>query len=453
MIGIGGMGAVYAATHRNGRRCAIKVLLPLHGADRKTVQRFLKEGYVANEIGHPDTVEIHDDDFTDDGLPFLVMELLEGQSLTERLDEPPHLLDAWEAVRIAVDLLDVLETAHARGIVHRDVKPDNVFVLTTGKVKLLDFGIARLRTMTAAGATTASGALLGTPSFMAPEQARGRNEEVDARSDVFGVGATLFTALTGQAVREAETINELLLQAMTQPVRPLAAVAPHLPTRLAAIVDRALAFSREERWASAAAMRDALQELGAARALVTVVRTTDDGVRPQARGTPASEGARARGSLDATVAASEPSPSPSADARSGGRADIRKEGPSKPLRASRRLLLLGGAATLALVLVLAFARSRAPRDTGIATSAAPGSAPAAPMMSVTARPAQVPAASIPAGTAAAPDPPSSGSVIRAPLPVPRHVTKGSSTPTPAASAAPAVSLPPAASTDPFRRRL
>ena len=286
LVGIGGMGAVYAATHRNGRRCAIKVLLPLHGADRKTVQRFLKEGYVANEIAHPDAVEIYDDDFTDEGLPFLVMELLEGQSLTAKLEEPPFRLEVEQAVTVAADLLHVLDAAHARGIVHRDVKPDNVFLLTSGKLKLLDFGIARLRTMTAAGTTTASGAILGTPAFMSPEQARGRIEEVDARSDVFGAGATLFNALSGHPVRDADTLNELLLHAMTQPARPLRDLASDIPADLAAIVDRSLAFSREDRWPSASAMRDALLALGSGaaatmpRVVASVPPPADGGAGP-----------------------------------------------------------------------------------------------------------------------------------------------------------------------------
>ena len=455
VIGIGGMGAVYAATHRNGRRCAIKVLLPLHGADRKTVQRFLKEGYVANEIGHPDTVEIHDDDFTDDGLPFLVMELLDGESLTERLEAPPHRLDEREAVRIAVDLLDVLEAAHLRGIVHRDVKPDNVFVLTTGKVKLLDFGIARLRTMTAAGATTASGALLGTPSFMAPEQARGRIDEIDARSDVFGVGATLFAALSGQAVRDADTVNEILLHAMTQPARPLAEVAPEISSGLAAIVDRALAFSREGRWASAAAMRDTLMDLARGGALA-VARTTNDGAYPRARVTPASERARARSSLDATVAASEPSAAPPPSA---GPSEVRGKAPSRTRSASRRLLLLGAAATLAAALVVILAASRARRDAAVGASAlATSDSAAAVVVFATARPVPMAATSDPSSTGAAatvaPTSPSSAATTRAPLLGLRPMPKASPSVAPAAAAAPAApSAPPAASADPFRRRL
>jgi len=374
MIGLGGMGAVYAATHRNGRRCAIKVLLPLHSADRKTIQRFLKEGYVANEIGHPDTVEIYDDDFTDDGLPFLVMELLEGQSLTERLEQPPHRLDVADALRIGVELLDVLDTAHTRGVVHRDVKPDNVFLLATGRLKLLDFGIARLRSMTVAGTTTASGALLGTPAFMAPEQARGRIDDVDARSDVFGVGATLFTVLSGRSVRDAGTLSELLLQAMTLPAPSLSTAAPHVPPALAAIVDRALAFARDERWPSCAAMRDALLGLGGAAAMNAQAAGPATGATTplHARTTPGDEGSRARSSLDATVEATAPSiapstyPPPCLETPSMVPANREPGGPSFPSlpsprrrggtsRSRRRLLLLvGGATSLVLASLLAW---------------------------------------------------------------------------------------------------
>lgn len=258
LIGIGGMGAVYAATHRNGRRAAIKVLLPFHGADTRTVRRFLKEGYVANELAHPSAVEIFDDDYTEDGLPFLVMELLHGQSLKARLEAPPHRLEVQEALRVGAEILSVLAVAHERGIVHRDVKPDNVFLLEDGRVKLLDFGIARLRRATDADTTTSSGAALGTAAFMPPEQARGKADEVDARSDLFGVGALLFVSLSGQPLRNAESAGEQLYLAMTEPVRPLCEIMPEAPEELATVVDRALAFAPDERWSSANAMRDAL---------------------------------------------------------------------------------------------------------------------------------------------------------------------------------------------------
>lgn len=475
MIGLGGMGAVYAATHRNGRRCAIKVLLPLHSADRKTVQRFLKEGYVANEIGHPDTVEIYDDDFTDDGLPFLVMELLEGQSLSERLEQPPHRLDAADAVRIGVELLDVLETAHTRGIVHRDVKPDNVFLLATGRLKLLDFGIARLRSMTVAGTTTASGALLGTPAFMAPEQARGRIDDVDARSDVFGVGATLFTVLSGQPVRDADTLSELLLQAMTLPAPALSTAAPHVRPELAGIVDRALSFAREGRWQSCAAMRDALLRLDGVAVVnaSTAGRATGAPTPLRARITPGAEGARARSSLDATVAAAAPStapsahPPPSIETSSLMPADGK---PDAPARQRHLLFVGGGAVSLVLVSLLAWrgltSSWRAPPRTppALEAPAPPAAAPAPDDPGPPTSPSSfaVTSASPPAASA---QPTASAPTPGVPRPPPASRPHGANGANGATSAAPISSSPaagtsgpstapaPSASRDLFQRRL
>lgn len=458
MIGLGGMGAVYAATHRNGRRCAIKVLLPLHSADRKTVQRFLKEGYVANEIGHPDTVEIYDDDFTDDGLPFLVMELLEGHSLTEMLELPPHRLDVADAVRIGVELLDVLETAHARGIVHRDVKPDNVFLLATGRLKLLDFGIARLRSVTVAGTITATGALLGTPAFMAPEQARGRIDDVDARSDVFGVGATLFNILSGQPVRDADTLSEILLQAMTLPAPPLSTAAPHVHPALAAIVDRALAFARDERWPSCAAMRDALLGLDGVAAAngATAARATGAPTPLRTRITPGAEGARARSSLDATVAASAPStstsahPPPSIETPSVVPADAK---PDPPSRLRHLLFVGGGAASLVLAAVLAWRggaiswRAAPP----LQTLDAPAPRAASPALDGPAPPAASPsslAVTLASPTVASVQPAASAPTPVVPRPPPASRPHGAKSTTGATSAAPTSSVPAAVTSEP-----
>lgn len=252
LLGVGGMAAVYAATHRNGRRAALKILHPTLAQVTDVRERFLDEGYVANRIGHPGTVAVLDDGRCADGAHFLVMDLLEGETLEERLTRAGHCLPAREVLALAAPLLEVLAAAHDKGIVHRDIKPENVFLTTSGEIKLLDFGIARLdespRPKTQAGLT------LGTPPFMAPEQARGRWDEVDARTDLWAVGATMFTLLTGRYVHEAETHNEALLAAMSRTAPRLAKVAPHVPRAVTAIVDRALAFSKNERFENAEAM-------------------------------------------------------------------------------------------------------------------------------------------------------------------------------------------------------
>ena len=259
LLGVGGMAAVYAATHRNGKRVAIKILHTELGINTEARERFLREGYVANKVNHPGAVSVLDDDALEDGSVFLVMELLDGQSLDAFAAKCGGRVPPLQVLLIAEQLLDVLEMAHKAGIVHRDLKPANAFLTSDGKIRVLDFGIARLREVAQKVNATATGVMLGTPAFMAPEQARGRWELVDAQTDIWAVGATLLALITGRDVHDAGTLNELLLAAMTQPAPPLASIAPGVPPQIAAIVDRALMFDKAQRWPTAAAMRDAVR--------------------------------------------------------------------------------------------------------------------------------------------------------------------------------------------------
>lgn len=259
VIGIGGMATVYAATHRNRSRVAIKMLHPEVAVSQDVTSRFLREGYVGNQVVHTGTVKVLDDDITEDGAPFLVMELLEGESLGARLDRDGSL-HPFEVALLADQLLDVLAAAHAAHIVHRDLKPDNVFLTLEGRVKVLDFGIARLRSLAESSASTQAGSLLGTPAFMAPEQALGRWKEVDERTDIWAIGATLFNLLTGRFVHEAETVQEQLVLAATSKAPPLQQHAPQAPAWLCSVVDRALAFGRDVRFPDARSMQAALRE-------------------------------------------------------------------------------------------------------------------------------------------------------------------------------------------------
>jgi serine/threonine-protein kinase len=273
LIGIGGMAAVYAATHRNGLRGAVKMLhLPLSLAG-DVRDRFLREGYAANRVAHPGVVRVLDDDTAEDGAIFLVMELLEGQTVDARAEATAgQVLDPGEVLAIADAALDVLAVAHDRGIIHRDIKPENLFLTKTGELKLLDFGIARLRELGSVRATT-TGSTMGTPAFMPPEQASGRWNLVDGRSDIWAVGATMFTLLTGRLVHEEQTPQLIMAASMTKPAPPLASVTRSAPNALAAIVDRALAFEVDERWPNARAMQQAVRaaqlELGGSRGALT----------------------------------------------------------------------------------------------------------------------------------------------------------------------------------------
>lgn len=259
LLDVGGMAAVFAATHRNGNRVAIKMLHAAYAQVEEIRERFLREGYVANRIDHPGAVTIHDDDQLEDGSVFLVMELLRGMSLEARLRERTTL-PSGEVILIAHRVLDVLAAAHARNIVHRDIKPANVFLTVDGDVKVLDFGLARIRERTFNGSLTRTGVVMGTASFMPPEQARAKRELIDHRTDVWAVGATMFRALTGRYVHEGGTVNERFIAAMSQHAPSLARVAPHLPDAIVAVVDRALLFQNRDRWPSAEAMQQALAD-------------------------------------------------------------------------------------------------------------------------------------------------------------------------------------------------
>ena len=254
LLDVGGMASVFAATHRNGNRVAIKVLHDVYATNQDVRDRFLREGYVANKVGHPGAVQVLDDDVLPDGGVFLVMELLEGISLEARLEGAKTLSQA-EALHIADRVLDVLAAAHDKGIVHRDVKPANVFLTHAGEVKVLDFGLARVKEQTLRGSLTRTGMVIGTASYMPPEQARGKKDLIDHRTDVWAVGATLFRALTGRYVHLGGSVNERLIAAMSERAPSLADVAPHLARPLTVLVDRALAFQKVDRWPDARSMQ------------------------------------------------------------------------------------------------------------------------------------------------------------------------------------------------------
>lgn len=259
-IARGGVGTVYAATHRNnGMTVAIKVLHPEFSRDADTRSRFLQEGYAANQVNHPGVVRILDDDVTEEGLAFLVMELLEGELLEKRRIRKGGRLPLAEVYEIADQLLDVIAAAHDKGIVHRDIKPDNLFLTGQGRLKVLDFGFAQMRAAGFRTEQTATGYLLGTPGFMSPEQAVGNRAQVDAKTDIWAIGATLFTLISGEPVHEGESAAEMLVAAANYPARPIAEVAPGVPPKLAQIVDKALAFDKADRWASTRAMQAALR--------------------------------------------------------------------------------------------------------------------------------------------------------------------------------------------------
>jgi serine/threonine-protein kinase len=289
VIGAGGMATVYAAVHRNGSHVAIKVLHEELSLRADTRARFLHEGYAANRVGHPGAVRILDDDLAEDGAAFLVMELLRGETLRARAQRAGGRLPCREVLALGRQLLEVLAAAHAGGVIHRDIKPENLFLTTERVLKVLDFGIARVIEDENSVHATATGTRLGTPAFMPPEVALGRTGDVDARTDLWSAGATLFTLISGQLVHEGESGAEIAVRAATTPPRSLASVAGDAPPGVVALVDRALSFRRDDRWPSAGAMLEALDEVAGGRPEIDAL-----GPAPEAGSGPLSERSRLR---------------------------------------------------------------------------------------------------------------------------------------------------------------
>jgi serine/threonine-protein kinase len=244
------MAAVYLAAHKIGRRDAIKILHPEVASSPDLKARFEREAEATNRFKHPGAVEIRDFDVTEDGCPFLVMEHLEGESLGERARRLGGIPED-ELLRYVDELCDVLAAAHKEGIVHRDIKLDNLFVTTDGRLKVLDFGIARVRS---GPSLTLTGTRLGTTAYMPPEQIAGG--EIDGRADLFAVGATMFRLLAKRRIHEAPTDGELVVKMSTEPAPPIRSVAPDVGEHVAKIVDLALAFKAADRYPNALTMQE-----------------------------------------------------------------------------------------------------------------------------------------------------------------------------------------------------
>jgi serine/threonine-protein kinase len=263
LLGEGSMGKVFQARHaRLGRQVALKVLKPEHARDSGFVQRFFQEARAVNQINHEHIVEIFD--FVDEGEGghvYCVMELLRGQSLAELAKEEKLTLARIQ--RIAVQVCAALGAAHRVGVVHRDIKPDNLFIIhRAGQpdfVKVLDFGVAKLLTSEGNTTGTMDGTIVGTPAYMAPEQAAGL--PVDARADIYAVGNMLYELLAGRPPFQAPAFGQLVVQIITQPPPPLPPLLPSgepLPPALGELVMRCLAKEPEARPQSLAEVTTAL---------------------------------------------------------------------------------------------------------------------------------------------------------------------------------------------------
>lgn len=333
MLARGGMGVVYAASHCvSGKKVALKWMLPQLGEIKGARERFIREACATARIAHPNIVDIYDVG-AENGCVYLVMEFLRGETLADRLLQAR--LAPSEAIALLMPALRGVAAAHAHGVVHRDLKPDNIFLCCTEdgdelEPKVLDFGISKItgdevRSL----ALTHSGAVLGTPYYMSPEQVRGARD-VDARGDVYAFGVILFEALSGRRPFDAETYNELILKIATEEPLRLAELAPQLDPTLIAIIERSMA-------------RDPKARIGSVETLALMLEPFADGVR--FRNTRPGRDRAAQTGEHALVAGRAPSlPVPYIEQPAG----VRRRRLPSALIATACVLLLGVGAGLAI---------------------------------------------------------------------------------------------------------
>jgi tRNA A-37 threonylcarbamoyl transferase component Bud32 len=262
LIGRGGMGAVFLASHIRlpGKKVAIK-LLHAELTDEEVVKRFRREALIASQLNHPNIVDVTDFNVTPDGTPYLVLEYLQGESLSQRLKAGPMALD--QALSIIRQVGSAVAAAHREGIVHRDLKPQNIFLVpkeVDGRIleiaKVLDFGISKIRGSDTV--KTQESTLLGTPQYMAPEQATGQHAIIDERTDVFALGAIVYEMLSGQPAFSGANIPEVVFKVVYEEPPPLASRVTGLPPGIAAAVARAMSKDAAARFPSVSAFVEAL---------------------------------------------------------------------------------------------------------------------------------------------------------------------------------------------------
>jgi serine/threonine-protein kinase len=403
-IGEGGMGAVLAATHLlTSKRVALKWLRPELAADHGAIQRFMREAQAAGRIDHPNVVNVHDVG-EHEGSTFLVMEMLHGESMSAAMDRGE--LDSRAVIQLLLPAMRGVAAAHKMGVVHRDLKPDNIFLCrgedgSFREPKVLDFGISKMSSSDGQlnPRLTRTGAIMGTPYYMSPEQVRGL-DDVDHRADIYAFGVILYEALTGRVPFDADSYGALILKIATDTPKRLREVRPELPDELDAVVLRAMAREPAQRFQDVESLARALEPF--AEGLTFQVGRSDTS-QPRRPGT------------GATPFTAE------------GRATVPVKGGMKSLIVAAIVVVAGGAAWAL------FARSSgSSSDDGrivqpAAATATPPPSLSLPLSAVPARPAQT---RTDAGAPPAPKP----SVIAAPAPNPVPIAAPG--PAPAARMAP-----------------
>jgi len=292
VLGVGGMASVFAARRPDGVVAAVKLLHPYLAEYEEVRHRFLREGPIGSALAAVGPLcqglpVVYESGQADDGTAYLALELLVGETLDARLTRE-GALPVGHAIWLAHQVLDVLVVAHPHEIIHRDIKPENIFLPAAGGLKLLDFGVARVLSALPDGSRlpektrTKTGAIIGSVRYMAPEQALGKVREIDGRTDLYGLGATLYHALTGFPLHAGLGDAALLIAAATKQSPPVSERAPHAPADLALIVDRALALAKTERYPDAPTMRADVLAVRAAKPPPYVVAIREGRIAPGA---------------------------------------------------------------------------------------------------------------------------------------------------------------------------
>ena len=283
LLGQGGMGSVWLGSHLlTGRKIAIKVLDERFLSNLNVVQRFGREARAASAIKHDGIVEVLDLDQTEEGVPFLVMEFLEGELLSRRIDRRGRLPEV-ELVKFGALLLDALQAAHQAGVVHRDLKPDNIFLVPAGRrgeiVKILDFGISSKHDETQAKLTV-TGSVLGTPHYMSPEQALGE-AELDQRVDIYGAAVVFYECAVGDVPFDAPNYNKLLRVILDDPAVPPRKRGADISEAVERVILKGMAKNRNDRFTNVQDFKVAWADAAAGRAMVrmpTAAASGDDSV-------------------------------------------------------------------------------------------------------------------------------------------------------------------------------